>query len=266
MWPTPHHEHLELITIMKSVKKLIKKRKTSKSMDSVPPLFSSQKIVYELEDGEKILGEDRARLEVNATQIRKQYPQVSEKESVPLNYHQGWSAPQVENEQKQDPQVFEKELVPPTYHQGRPAQAAEKEQKHIPPPAATPVFKVPWLVLYIGCIVSAVVGWRYSAGLRTHIGSGTITESIKTRVNIDMSSPVIAIMGGSGAGKSSFIRALDGRDENGTVPEIGHGLQSCGSGRIDRWSLLILRRYQISYLVFCIRQWTEFSDSRHTWL
>ena len=37
----------------------------------------------------------------------------------------------------------------------------------------------------------------------------------------------MALMGGTGTGKSSFIRDLQGRDSQGCLPKIGHGLQSC---------------------------------------
>ncbi|KAK6348272.1 hypothetical protein TWF718_006079 [Orbilia javanica] len=40
------------------------------------------------------------------------------------------------------------------------------------------------------------------------------------------SSPIIAIMGETGAGKSSFIRALGGRDDRGAYPAVGHNLNS----------------------------------------
>ncbi|KAF3938291.1 hypothetical protein ABW19_dt0207651 [Dactylella cylindrospora] len=40
------------------------------------------------------------------------------------------------------------------------------------------------------------------------------------------SSPIIALMGETGAGKSSFIKILGGRDENGQPPLVGHSLNS----------------------------------------
>lgn len=39
--------------------------------------------------------------------------------------------------------------------------------------------------------------------------------------------PIIAVMGATGTGKSSLIRDLQGRDNKGCLPKIGHGLQSC---------------------------------------
>ncbi|KAF3141980.1 hypothetical protein TWF569_007746 [Orbilia oligospora] len=39
-------------------------------------------------------------------------------------------------------------------------------------------------------------------------------------------SPIIAIMGETGAGKSSFIKALGGRDDSGNFPLVGHTLNS----------------------------------------
>ncbi|KAJ6263220.1 hypothetical protein Dda_1781 [Drechslerella dactyloides] len=46
-------------------------------------------------------------------------------------------------------------------------------------------------------------------------------------------SPVIAIMGETGAGKSSFIKALGGRDGDGNPPVIGHTLNS--TTKIASW-------------------------------
>ncbi|EPS38163.1 hypothetical protein H072_7978 [Dactylellina haptotyla CBS 200.50] len=46
------------------------------------------------------------------------------------------------------------------------------------------------------------------------------------RVGVTPSSPIIAIMGETGAGKSSFIKALGGRDELGQLPVVGHTLNS----------------------------------------
>ncbi|KAK6358331.1 hypothetical protein TWF730_007677 [Orbilia blumenaviensis] len=40
------------------------------------------------------------------------------------------------------------------------------------------------------------------------------------------SSPIIAIMGETGAGKSSFIKALGGRNSSGAFPKVGHTLNS----------------------------------------
>ncbi|KAF3171363.1 hypothetical protein TWF788_009957 [Orbilia oligospora] len=39
-------------------------------------------------------------------------------------------------------------------------------------------------------------------------------------------SPIVAIMGETGAGKSSFIKALGGRDDSGNFPLVGHTLNS----------------------------------------
>lgn len=39
--------------------------------------------------------------------------------------------------------------------------------------------------------------------------------------------PTIAVVGATGAGKSSFIEALGGRDANGNKPSVGHSLESC---------------------------------------
>ncbi|KAK6543826.1 hypothetical protein TWF694_000556 [Orbilia ellipsospora] len=46
------------------------------------------------------------------------------------------------------------------------------------------------------------------------------------QVGLTPSSPIIAIMGETGAGKSSFIKALGGLDENGQPPIVGHNLNS----------------------------------------
>ncbi|EWC47043.1 hypothetical protein DRE_03805 [Drechslerella stenobrocha 248] len=45
-------------------------------------------------------------------------------------------------------------------------------------------------------------------------------------VGLTPSSPIVAIMGETGAGKSSFIKALGGLDENGNPPTVGHNLNS----------------------------------------
>jgi hypothetical protein len=39
--------------------------------------------------------------------------------------------------------------------------------------------------------------------------------------------PIIAIVGATGAGKSTFIQGLGGRDALGNLPGIGHRLESC---------------------------------------
>jgi hypothetical protein len=44
---------------------------------------------------------------------------------------------------------------------------------------------------------------------------------------LSSSGPIIAIMGATGTGKSSFIRDLQGRDSKGCLPKVGHGMQSC---------------------------------------
>ncbi|KAK6501606.1 hypothetical protein TWF481_009441 [Arthrobotrys musiformis] len=51
-------------------------------------------------------------------------------------------------------------------------------------------------------------------------------STAKSVVGHTPSSPVIAIMGETGAGKSSFIKALGGRDDSGNFPIIGHNLNS----------------------------------------
>lgn len=50
----------------------------------------------------------------------------------------------------------------------------------------------------------------------------------ESRSGVTPSSPVIAIMGETGAGKSSFIKALGGRDDKGNEPTVGHSLNSSG--------------------------------------
>ncbi|KAF2833840.1 hypothetical protein CC86DRAFT_277603, partial [Ophiobolus disseminans] len=39
--------------------------------------------------------------------------------------------------------------------------------------------------------------------------------------------PIIAVVGATGAGKSSFIEMLGGRDASGNKPGVGHNLESC---------------------------------------
>ncbi|KAH7139551.1 hypothetical protein B0J11DRAFT_610906 [Dendryphion nanum] len=53
------------------------------------------------------------------------------------------------------------------------------------------------------------------------------SECITLPSRLEPSGPVIAVMGSTGTGKSSFIRDLLGRNSTGCLPEIGHGLQSC---------------------------------------
>lgn len=43
---------------------------------------------------------------------------------------------------------------------------------------------------------------------------------------VGLTSPIIAIMGETGAGKSSSIKALGGRDDSGAFPLVGHSLNS----------------------------------------
>ncbi|KAK6517966.1 hypothetical protein TWF506_005133 [Arthrobotrys conoides] len=57
--------------------------------------------------------------------------------------------------------------------------------------------------------------------LSVMLSSGTGLEA-----GLTPASPIIAIMGETGAGKSSFIKALGGRDDSGSFPLVGHSLNS----------------------------------------
>ncbi|KAF3915288.1 hypothetical protein AA313_de0201643 [Arthrobotrys entomopaga] len=48
----------------------------------------------------------------------------------------------------------------------------------------------------------------------------------ESQVGLTPSSPIIAIMGETGAGKSSFIKALGGLNQDGQPPAVGHNLNS----------------------------------------
>jgi hypothetical protein len=60
-----------------------------------------------------------------------------------------------------------------------------------------------------------------------YFSSSSIPECMTPSGEFPPSGPIIAIMGGTGTGKSSFIRDLGGRDSSGCLPKIGHGIQSC---------------------------------------
>ncbi|OAL53518.1 hypothetical protein IQ07DRAFT_584237 [Pyrenochaeta sp. DS3sAY3a] len=52
-------------------------------------------------------------------------------------------------------------------------------------------------------------------------------ECVSTSISFKPSGPILAVMGATGTGKSSFIRDVQGRDSKGCLPKVGHGLQSC---------------------------------------
>lgn len=63
--------------------------------------------------------------------------------------------------------------------------------------------------------------------LATFVGSAHAEECIVSSSAPNFTGPIIAVMGATGTGKSSLIRDLQGRDGNGCLPKIGHGLESC---------------------------------------
>ncbi|KAF3941030.1 hypothetical protein ABW19_dt0201925 [Dactylella cylindrospora] len=48
----------------------------------------------------------------------------------------------------------------------------------------------------------------------------------EARLNTYLDIPIIAVMGETGAGKSTFIESIGGKDENGASPVVGHSLNS----------------------------------------
>jgi ABC-type glutathione transport system ATPase component len=67
---------------------------------------------------------------------------------------------------------------------------------------------------------------RHAAKVESVSESGEPLHRQGPRRN-DLTGPVIAIVGTTGAGKSSLIDALGGLDENGTRPSVGRDLKSC---------------------------------------
>ncbi|KAF2730643.1 hypothetical protein EJ04DRAFT_500188 [Polyplosphaeria fusca] len=80
-----------------------------------------------------------------------------------------------------------------------------------------------WLLLVVLTISVAIATW---AKLPRPLLFPT-TECVPLQSEFAPTGPIIALMGGTGTGKSSFIRNLGGRDSKGCLPKIGHGLQSC---------------------------------------
>jgi hypothetical protein len=81
----------------------------------------------------------------------------------------------------------------------------------------------------------------------------TVPECVQNHP-FDPSGPVIALMGGTGTGKSSFIRDLQGRDSEGCLPKIGHGLQSCKylpPATAMHLPNTHIERHEEGYLVLC---------------
>lgn len=77
-----------------------------------------------------------------------------------------------------------------------------------------------WIILGVLVAVTVIV-WRFGW-----------SPSPAPTVYADLANPVIAIVGATGTGKSSFIDILGGVDGSGKRPVIGHELQSCMFTRI----------------------------------
>jgi ABC-type glutathione transport system ATPase component len=70
-----------------------------------------------------------------------------------------------------------------------------------------------------------VIGVRFAIG--AVIGAGSPSNHLIPVVTASSTEPIIAIVGATGAGKSSLIKLLGGRNESGREPVVGHSLGSC---------------------------------------
>jgi hypothetical protein len=105
-------------------------------------------------------------------------------------------------------------------------------------------------IALIATIIFFTIIWKLSFFSSS---SPKVRECIPRPENFRHSGPILAIMGGSGTGKSSFIRDLQGRDSKGCLPEIGHTLQSCKLFlRVKMFLVLTYtHRYEECQLVLC---------------
>ncbi|KAF2794115.1 hypothetical protein K505DRAFT_242837, partial [Melanomma pulvis-pyrius CBS 109.77] len=140
---------------------------------------------------------------------------------------QGSSYHATEKETYQNPYTSYKETLPsyPPTPVSPPQPTPWKERSDPIEPRPTeprPVNKFPTLVVAILAVIILVLAKLFYFPASAHVA-----ECISSSASFNPSGPIIAVMGATGTGKSSFIRDLQGRDSRGCLPKVGHGLQSC---------------------------------------
>ena len=101
--------------------------------------------------------------------------------------------------------------------------------RFVPATVSQRVMAMAWLAGILAALGSILNSpWISSAAHAVHVAHTVLA---------DHESPIIAVMGETGVGKSSMIRALDGRNTSGHLPDVSHNLQPCGREPVSICSL-----------------------------